>query len=473
MIENLADLLSPQFADRVFVNGKNLTPRDIVTGFQDRIEVPVLGEIRVYIYQPGKVRHRDGMRIDELKIGSIGPVMEFRSFAKCLSQELRNRIPFAFFDRGVCGLIEVEGFNEWREGASREFRDELFSTREIEIFIDYLESILGPKISREFGLEETDVKDKERRNFDALRALTEEAFGKITGVKKTPRERLRSRFNVSPWTVTMVPGEEQVFEARGRQSDSFIWNCSDVPGASLDKIAGSKVVMSIATDVEYDLNEQYRLVVQHKETGISRVAHIKIAPFKELTVIPRGGSHFVGDMITFKAINVPERTKTLNWEVSPATFGEFTRKEGLANIGLVLKRPGKCTVRAFDSDNSAVSSTSDIYVKELEIDADGGESDFENPVIKLEDTIMEFRTFISRDVAQQGFVEEKNPHHLIFHINVEHPKYHKTLKTAESAWREYVLFLAVMNYASWKASKTDMDNEERLRLTGSILAKVA
>ncbi|MEK7512250.1 MAG: ATP-binding protein [Patescibacteria group bacterium] len=471
LLESMAELLSPQYADRVFVNGKNLAARE-VSSFQDQTNVPTLGDVRVYIYQPTDVKYRDGIRLDELQIGSIGPVTDFRTFIRNLPLALRSKVPFTFSDRNICGLIEVDAFNEWREGASREFRDGLYHSSEIAVFISYLAEVLGPKISKEFGLESAEMQDREKRNFDALRKLTEDAFGgiKFVGPERKP-PKSRAAFHISPWTITMVPGEEQVFEAKGKTDQTYEWDASDIPGASLDQTTNEKVTLIVSRGVKYNPDEQYRLIAKEKSSGFARTAYVKIVPAKGLTLVPASGTYTVNNMVTFKAINLPAETTTLDWQAKPSDSGEFLKVRGVNNVSFILKKPGRCLITAIDPKNSRVSAVSDIYIKEESIDIDRPGPDV--PLLKLEDTIVEIKTLTSPDVNLQGFVEERTADHIVFHLNVNHPKYHKTMKTSESGWREYVLGLIVNHYISWLSVKENLNSDDQLRRIGSIMAKLA
>jgi hypothetical protein len=471
LLENLAELLSPQYVDRVFVNGKNLSPRE-VSSFQDLTNVPTLGEVRVYIYQPTELRTRDGVRLDELQIGSIGPVTDFRTFVRNMPAVLRQKIPFAFFDRNICGLIEIEGFNEWREGASREFRDGLYHSPEIAVFCNYLADVLGPKINKEFGLESAEMQDREKRSFEVLRKLTENAFGGIelpdhNRKKPTPRPS----FRVCPWTVTIIPGEEQLFEAKGKPEQRYDWDASDIPGSSFTNIGDNKISLGVNKTAKYNPDEQYRLVVRELPSGVARIAHVKIASARELTLVPRSGSYVVNDLVTFKAINLPDETTTLDWRAEPSDMGEFIKTRGVDNISFIVKKPGRCLITATDPRNKTISATSDIYVKEEKPDATTVESD--TPLLKLEETIIEVKTLSATDESLQGFVEERASKHIIFHLNVNHPKYHKTMKTSESGWREYVLGVIVNHYISWLSSREDLNSEDQLHRIGAIMAKLA
>jgi len=356
--------------------------------------------------------------------------------------------------------------------ASREFRDGLYHSPEITVFCNYLADVLGPKINKEFGLESAEMQDREKRNFDALRKLTEDAFG---GIELTDHSRKkpspRPSFHVCPWTVTIIPGEEQMFEAKGKSGQQYEWDATDIPGASFSKTTGDKVILVINKTAKYNPDEQYRLVAKELPTGISRIAHVKIASARELTLVPRSGSYVVNDLVTFKAINLPTETTTLDWRADPSGAGEFIKTRGIGNVGFIVKKPGRCVITANDPINKTVFATSDIYVKEEKADTTMVDND--TPLLKLEETVIEIKTLSATDVSLQGFVEERAPKHIIFHLNVNHPKYHKTMKISESGWREYVLGLIVNHYISWLSNREALNSEDQLRRIGAIMAKLA
>lgn len=469
LLENLAGHLSPQFASRVFVNAKPIKPLENLTGITFESDDPTLGEIRAYLYHPEKIRYREGMRIDDLRVGTIGPVMEFHAFIKGLPAALRERIPTCFHT--VCGLIEVEGFNEWREGASREFRDELYLSPSAEVFVSFLENILGPYVKKEFGFSDAAIEDRAKKSLHSLRELTEKLWGPITDVRagKPSKQPGSSAFNISPFSIEMIPGEKQMFSVtRAPEGSTFEWDESGIPGAKLDKKTGTAVELSIDPHVKYS-PDQYQLVVKLLPTGLIRRAHIKLIPFKELAIVPRSGSYFVDDRIVFKAINVPAKCKTLSWRVEPKSAGEFVKDTGLDNITFVCKTAGKCAVTSVDPQNAlTIRVQTEIYVHEKEIVIKKIEPS--EDVVRVEDIIFVI-TPLNHDQPIQAIKEERGDK-VVLHINVQHPRYIQTLEGTESAFREYLTHLLVAQYVSLVSQKHEMTDQEKEGLTGQLLAKL-
>jgi len=462
LLENLGELLSPQFADRVFVNGKTLKPRDIIGGFEFEATDPVLGDVRVFMYQPTTVKSRDVLRI-----GSIGPVMDFRTFTDGLPRKLREKVPSIFFDRTVCGLIEVEAFNQWREGASREFRNDLYQSEELELFVDFLESILGPKVATEFGLNEVAIADKEKRNLDALRDLSERAFGEIEIFEEKKPVVKSSSFAITPWTLTISPGETQVFKVRGRSGETYTFDFSKIPGATAVNVGENEVTLKIGKRVDFNPDEQYHLKVTQDSTGKTKIAYIKIAVTKELSIVPKSGSYYIGDRINLRAVNVPGDSKKLNWSINPEASGRLTENTSLTGVGLIANTTGRCKITVSDPDNKSVHATSTIYISEKP--AERKRENPDGPMIKIEDVVIVIKTLHTPSL-EQGFFEKVSDNLLTFHLNPEHPKYHATMKVSESAWREYILSLIVTYYVFWKAEKDLLSRDEQQLLISSIMA---
>ncbi len=441
LIEQLGEKLSPQYTDRVFVNGHSLQSRKVVGSIiEDHMDDPMLGEVNAYIYKPEKVT-----LTDVLRIGSVGPVMDFRTFSNELPVGLRKKIPAVFRDHSICGLIEVQGFNQWREGASKEFQEGLFRSDEVKHFMKYL-TILGRKISREFGFETATLDEKARRGFQVLSDLTQNAYGEIGEERRTRKKKgTVIGFHVSPKTAVVVPGEPMLFTARGTKEDRFEWDASRVPG-ELDKTEGQEVHLTIPRGADFDPNCQYQLVVKKMPKNVPRIAYIRIAESLDLTVIPKSGiTKYENDVINFRAINIPEGTPTLHWAVEPLGIGEFTRTEGVENVPFVLRAEGKCTVTAFDPNRpDEVFDKVDVYVKGEETEVVRSPNDIlkvilEESVFKIE-TIGGAETLIGvlDDVGQK------------FLINGEHPRFKDLLKTSEPAWREFMLQWMVNTYVLWK-----------------------
>ncbi|MBI5077005.1 ATP-binding protein [Candidatus Falkowbacteria bacterium] len=471
LLDNLAGHLSPQFVDRVFVNGKAIKPLENLSGFTFESTDPTLGDIRAYIYHPEKIRYREGMRIDDLRIGTIGPVMEFQGFVKGLPPALRQRIPACF--HAVCGLIEVEGFNEWREGASREFRDELYLSSSAEVFISFLENVLGPQISKEFGFTNATIDDRAKKSFQSLRELTEKRWGRITDDQLVPEKPTRPRglsaFSISPFSIEMIPGEKQIFTVtRTPEGATFEWDASEIPGAKLDKTTGTSVELSIDPSVAYH-PDQYQLTCKLLPTGLFRRAHIKLAPYKELAIVPRSGSYYVDDKIYFKAVNVPAGCQTLSWSVEPKSAGVFMKNSGLNNLAFACKEPGKCVILAANPTNLLMKVQTELYIHAKELVKKKAEPT--EDVIRIEDTVFIIQ-MLSDGRPLQAFREEKGPGRVILHINVHHPRYVETLQSGESVFLEYLIHLAISQYLSLLAQKREMADTEKEELTGRLLAEM-
>jgi hypothetical protein len=467
--ENLASHLSPQFTSRVFVNAKPIKPLEDLAGITFESDDPTLGAIRAYLYHPEKIRTREGMRIDDLRIGTIGPVMEFQTFIKGLPADLRRRIPVCF--QAICGLIEVEGFNEWREGASREFRDELYLSPPAEVFVSFLENVLGPHIQKEFGFGDAAIEDRAQKSFQSLREMTEKLWGPITDARagKPGRPTRPSSFSISPFSIEMIPGEKQLFSVtKAPVGSTFEWDASGIPGAQLDKKEGAAVTLSIDPHIQYS-PDSYQLVATLLPTGIIRRAYIKLVPFKELAIVPRSGSYYVDDRIVFKAVNVPAKCKTLSWNVEPKDAGEFVKDIGLDNITFVCKTAVKAAITAVDPQNPmTIRTKTEIYINEKELETRRVESS-EN-VVRIEDVVFVIKS-LSHDLPIQAIKEELGDK-VVLHINVQHPRYKQTLQGAQSAFDEYLVHLIVDQYISLISQKREMNDQEKEELRGQLLAKL-
>jgi hypothetical protein len=472
LLENLGDLLSPQYADRVYVNGQPLKPRDILGGFTDMRSDPLLGEIRAYLYRPVHLASREGTRIDTLRLGSIGPVTDFLTFARELPLELRKKVPSVFFDRSICGLIEVEGFNPWREGASKEFREELYRSDEVRHFLLYLETILWPMIRKEFHLEVSKIEDREQNNLRELQDLTQRVFGPVAIREKKLRPiTIPPEFHVSPWSVQLCPGEKITFRAKGRQTDTFDWDWSDIPGARGSNKTGNTLELSIDNNATFQDNDQFKLRVK-KNGGTSREAHIRLNHQKDLAIKPASGTYDLDDTLILRVENAPAKTHNLHWTVSPADAAVIENNKALTDIRLLPAKAGKITVTAKDPKNSSVVTSADFYIRAPEPVKTVTEiPDNSLPLLRIEDTTIVVDTMHGGDPNESimnGQLENKC---VTFWINVVHPQYIETLKTADSAWKIYVLMQIITRYVFLVY---DDSGAETIQMKiGEILAKLS
>ncbi|HCC22562.1 TPA: hypothetical protein DF272_00030 [Candidatus Falkowbacteria bacterium] len=471
LLEKLPELLSPQFADRVFVNDKQLKPRETLSVFEDQLQDPLLGEIRVFIYRPKSVKTREGHPIDELRIGTIGPVIDFRNFFRSLPGKLHVDVPSIFFNEDVCGLIEVEAFNPYREGASKEFRNGLYSSPEVKRFVKYL-GLLGKRLADEFGISPTNMDDKAMKNLSLLQKQSTEVYGSLDDFQaETATARRKSSpqtaFHVSPRSIEIMPGETIVLTARGNKGDVFEWNADDVPGSTLSAKTGEEIELTVAKDVKFSVSDQYKVVVRNSK-NTTRTIYVKISAVHDLALTPRESQKFVGEVLKLTPINIPVTTKTLDWEVETPEIGEMMKKRGTEPGYLVLKNPGRCVVTVFDPHNRQISASAVAYVKK-EPTEDVRQD--ESPKIRVENTLIYIATFSSGDQTQMCFVEDLSTDsqriHRV-HINSDHPRYQVTLRLSGSAWREYILNMIIRTYVN--DFYKDCDTEQKL---GEILARFA
>ncbi|PIR94478.1 hypothetical protein COT97_01330 [Candidatus Falkowbacteria bacterium CG10_big_fil_rev_8_21_14_0_10_39_11] len=469
LIERMAELLSPQFGDRVFVNSKQLQPRETLSVFEDQQQDPVLGEVRVFIYRPKSVKTREGHPIDELRIGTIGPVLDFRNFFRSLPRKLQIQVPSIFFNDDVCGLIEVEAFNPYREGASKEFRNGLYNSDKARRFVKYL-GLLGKKLADEFGISVTNMKDKEMKNLSILEAQSQEVYGSCDDFdqkSKLSRKVSKPVFHVSPRSIEITPGEPVVLTAHGDKDDEFTWDVSDVPGATLSKMIGNEVTLIVTPDAKFTVSDQYKVVIRSKKTNTTRSIYVKISTVKDFALTPRESQKNVGEVLKLTPINIPVTTRTLDWEVQTPGIGELTKRRGKEPAYVILKSPGKCVVVAKDPHNHSISASATSYVK---LEPTEEETENETPRLRIEDTLIYIATFSGGDPTQQCFVEDISTEIKRVHINSAHPRYEMTLKLSSSAWREYILNMVIRTYVNTLYHDTETDLDKKI---GEILAKFA
>lgn len=308
IIKHLGDHLAPWVAKKVRVSddGRQWHPlktRELI-GEELTIEEnhPTLGRIYTLLYIP-----RKKSEMDTFRIGAKGPVCEFSEFKHELPERLFQKIPSVFHNPDVCGIIDVEKFNEYSDNSRQSFDVSLFETDLMEDFINFLIFTLADPVEEALG-EVRDEKETERHQ-RVFEAVTEYAKG--LGRRSPSRFPRHIGLILSLKEIELLPNESVEIAVR-RHPESmqeFFWEAT---GGSLNTSTGRKVVYTAGKNIgEYTI----RCYDPHDNENNATVV-VSIVKERLLRVIPRRAILEIGETIILKAVNIEETSggENLIWK---------------------------------------------------------------------------------------------------------------------------------------------------------------
>lgn len=378
--ERLSDGLAPFIAEMVRVNGERLPEREIV-GERIRFtrEHAILGTIRVDLYIPKRRRFND-----RLRIGSIGPVCEVHDFFLGITDKnMKVRFPQILLDPAVCGIIDVEKFNEFSVQSRHEFDGALFSRQELHEFIYFLQMEVEPELSGK--LQDTFSKNEQERAEEMVCSVTElfhKAFGvpqvRVPGRGHGPAEggdtdediedqirppTGRKDIQLNIGQVEIICGEElEIFVARygARSSGQFNFDGA-ASGGTLFRTENTRTWYRAGNTAGIYILQ----VVDRLHPDVSANVTIKVVTERQFRVSPRTARIPCGEKITLRAINTEVITNRnvggLRWRASGG--GRLLADSGSEAVFQSGGEEGTFTVTCYHPEFESIQSECTIRVE--------------------------------------------------------------------------------------------------------------
>ena len=318
--DNLALKLAPFAADKVFVNGELLKPRELVgKPVHLKLEHPTFGPLHVHLSVVAKPQYNSDM----VAVGARGPVMELRSFLKEIRnlRAFRHLMPQVLLDPCVIGVVDFPAFFQFATNDRRSFTHELYRTRSPELvaFLSMLRSEVEPPVRA--LLEET------RKEQDAS-AFTEALHEVVAGIQARlpvdltagdtsggrPEGSLSLALTVgSPLEVAC--GESVEIGVRGKHD--VVWIPVNAGGTFSDPTARSGIYTA------GDQPGHYTLVVRTTDGKRERKLRLHLVEERHFGLNIRKIRLPPGEAVTLRTRNVDQTSGNLVWAEDPRGLGEL------------------------------------------------------------------------------------------------------------------------------------------------------
>lgn len=216
----LVQHLSFRQAKMLTLNGQPL-PKRPMDG--DPLEIvipdhPKFGSVEVYLYLP-----KTGSSFDQgVQIGGYAPISSLRSFLEPSKKaELVSKIPAILYE--IQGDILLGVLNDYRWHDSHTFDQGLYRKALFNDVVEFLIHELGPQVEKAFAIRQAEAERAQQQEFlDEFKDAVNPVFdynrkdaptvsGLLTGKTKGVGPGGDVPFWMTPRTVTLLPGHDQLF----------------------------------------------------------------------------------------------------------------------------------------------------------------------------------------------------------------------------------------------------------------------